>query len=661
MYVLFFMPRGRKDFIIMKKSKRIIAMLLCVLSVMGAFFVSPMTASAADVTVHLSDLGWDEGRAANLWGGGSISGNSNFYAIYISASQMLYCLEPGAPLSSGEDMNINSFVNGLHAPSISEDGVVAKLLGRLFQYIDYSATGNPLDTDDGKALYIAARILTWAVTQGERDEDFNYVSPPAGYDRVRQAVDNSSTSSAHKNLIIAYYNDLVSKVQNHHRIPTFTRMSQSNAPTYELTDNGGTLTVTMTDNNSVLSNYDFSANSGSISFSKNGNTLTATAPSGFGGEIMVTATSKTIQRRGVICYGDGASDRQDTVSVSTPIDDPVRAYFKIKAAYGNLAMVKTTKNNDGKVSGFMFEVMKDGRNIGTFTSGNDGKIDIPNLIAGTYSVREVNLSDEFVQPTPNPVTVEIKAGQTVTVNFNNIRKMGVITVQKTNANPVMGDYSLANAEFTVKNANGAVVDTIVTGADSKGQSKPLPLGTYTVQESKAPWGFVIDRNIYSRTLSGSLGAAEIVYCPEITVPEKPQLGQVKITKLDAETAATAQGDATLSGAVFDLFDANGNQVEWIYCGNSTFALSKEVKLGDYIVKEVTSPRGYTLSQKEYPVFIDYTGQEVEINLVSTKVSNTVIKGRIQLVKSTAMTPTRQLTLRIHRCKNRLKALCLRSI
>jgi uncharacterized surface anchored protein len=625
------MPKGRKDFNIMKKTKRFIAMFLCVLSVMGAFFISPMTASAADITVSMVNTGWDEGRAANLWGGGTISGNSSMYILYIAPNTMLYCLEPGAPLSGGEDMNMNNYVNVLHTPSIKEDGTVTRLLGRLFQYIDYGTTGSPLSTDEGIALYYAARVLTWEVTQGERDEDFNYVSPPAGYDRVRQCVDNSSLSAARKNMIIGYYNDLVSKVQNHHKIPTFTRMSQSNAPTYELTDNNGTLSVSLGDNNGVLSGYSFSSNGG-LSFNKNGNTLTVSSTNGFEGEIMVTATSNNIQRKGVICYGDGKGNRQDTVSVGTPIDDPVRAYFKIKAAVGNMSIVKTSKNNDGKVAGFQFEVKKGSTNIGTFTSGNDGKIDIPNLIAGTYTVREVNLSDEFVQPMPNPVTVEVKAGQTATVNFNNIKKLGVITVQKSNSNPVMGDYSLANAEFTVKNANGTAVDTIKTGADGKGQSKPLPLGTYTVQESKAPWGFVIDRNIYTRTLSGSLGTAEIVYCPEITVPEKPQVGQVKITKLDAETAATAQGDATLSGAVFSLIDSNGNEVERLYCGNSSFVISKEVKLGSYIVREVTPPKGYTLSQKDYPVTIDYAGQEVEINLVATEVKNTVIKGRTQLVK-----------------------------
>jgi uncharacterized surface anchored protein len=614
-----------------KKPRRILAMILSAVTVMSVLFALPMTAGAADINVQMYDTGWDEARAADLWGGGSISGGNNFLVMYISSSKMLYCIEPGASLSGGEGLNINNYVNTLHTPSIKEDGVVTKLLGRLFQYVDYDDSGSPLETTKGKALHIAVQVLVWEVTQGERDEDFKYVAPPSGYDRAKKAVNSSSMSDSHKDMINDYYSDLVSKVQGHHKIPTFSRMSQTNAPTYELTaDASGALSVTLTDNNDVLSNYDFSGTG--ITFSKSGNTLTAKAQSGFDGEVIVTVDSKNTKRKGLVCYGDGKAGSQDTVSVGSPIDDPVKAYFKLEAAVGNMSIVKTSKNNDGIVAGFQFEVKKGSTNIGTFTSAADGRISIPNLSVGTYTVQEVNLSDEFVQPAPNPVTVEVVSGQTATVSFNNIKKLGVITVQKSNSNPVMGDYSLAGAEFTVKDAGGTVVDTIVTGANGRGESKPLRLGMYSVYESKAPWGFVRDKTVYYRTLSGSLGTAEIVYCPEIPVPERPQTGKVTITKLDTETAATAQGDATLAGAVFDLFDANGGHVERLYCGNSTSVTSKEVKLGSYTVKEVTPPKGYTPSQKEYPVVIDYAGQDVEINLVSTDVKNLVIKGKIQLVK-----------------------------
>jgi uncharacterized surface anchored protein len=611
----------------MKKRKQFIAIMLCAVMI-GAFFITPQASSAAGVNISALDTGWDEAAAPDLWNGGTVSGYDNFFILYAS-STMIYCIEPGASLMASEDIDINSYVNTLHTPSIKEDGVVTKLLGRLYQYVDYGETGSPLSTDEGKALYTATRLLTWEVTQGERDEDFNYVTPPSKYDRVRQCLNNSKMSASHKNMITGYYNDLVSKVKNHHKIPSFTRMSQTNAMAYELTDNGGKLSVTLTDTGDVLSDYSFSGSG--LSFSKSGNKLTVSAGSGFDGEATITAT-KSVKRKGLVCYGDGKGGRQDLVSAGTPIDDPIKAYLKIKAAYGNLSIVKTSKNNDGKVGGFQFEIKQGSTNIGTFTSAADGRISIPNLDAGTYTVREVNLSDDFVQPSPNPVTVEVKAGGTATVNFNNIRKMGVITVQKSNSNPVMGDYSISGAEFTVKNANGTAVDTIIIGASGKGQSKALPLGTYTVQETKAPWGFVIDRGVYTRTLSGSLGTAEVIYASDISVPEKPQVGQVRITKLDTETGATAQGDATLAGAVFDLLDANGNQVERIYCGNNSFALSKEVKLGSYTVREVTPPRGYTLSQKDYPITIDYAGQEIEVNLVFTDIKNVVIKGRIQLVK-----------------------------
>ena len=325
MYVLFFMPKGRKDFIIMKKSKRIIALLLSVLMITGALFISPMTASAADITVNMIDTGWDEAAAPNMWNGGTISGNHNFFILYISSSQMLYCIEPGQPLSGGEGMNINNYVNKLHTPSIKEDGVVTAVLGRLFQYVDYGASGSPLTTDKGKALHIAVQVLVWEVTQGERDEDFKYVAPPSGYDRVKRIVNNSNMSATHKDRINDYYSDLVDKVQSHHTIPSFSRMSQSNAPTHELTDNGGTLSTTLTDNNGVLANYDYSVSGSNITFSRSGNKLTVNAKNGFEGDVTVTLTSKNTNRRGVICYGDGKGGRQDTVSIGSPIDDPVKA------------------------------------------------------------------------------------------------------------------------------------------------------------------------------------------------------------------------------------------------------------------------------------------------------------------------------------------------
>lgn len=114
--------------------------------------------------------------------------------------------------------------------------------------------------------------------------------------------------------------------------------------------------------------------------------------------------------------------------------------------------------------------------------------------------------------------------------------------------------------------------------------------------------------------------------------EQPQTGRVKITKQDAETAEQAQGDATLSGAVFELLDGSGELVERLYCGDEKSVTSKELPLGSYTVREAVPPHGYTLSQKEYAVSVDYAGQEAEVSLKSVDMQNKVIKGQLAVIK-----------------------------
>jgi hypothetical protein len=328
------------------------------------------------------------------------------------------------------------------------------------QSISLGANG-VTDTDRGKAMYIAVQMLVWETVEGERDVDFNYVSPPSGKGKVMNCVRNSTMSASHKELINTYYNSIAKSVQNHFIIPSFTRMSLNNSQMYKMTSSGNSFKVTLTDSNSVLGNYNFVADNKNVSFSKSGNSLAVTSSSAFSGVVNVTVTNVTAQRKGIVCYGDGiGGDVQDVIQVGSPIDDPVKAYFKLEIASGNLEIIKTTKNNGGNVAGFKFEVKDSaGKLIGNYTTGSDDKITIPNLNVGVYTVKEIDLMDEFVQPLTNPQNITVRAGQTVSVSFENVKKLGVITVKKTNANKAMGDYSLAGTEFAVKNASGEIVDT----------------------------------------------------------------------------------------------------------------------------------------------------------------------------------------------------------
>jgi LPXTG-motif cell wall-anchored protein len=625
--------------------KKATALVLSLVFILTAFSALPMTASAATETIDITIIDYPRGGGTDTWGHSALN-FMNGWRLPVSrmfsakaasnkGMQVAYCVQPNVPLNNGDqspeilpETFLDTYENG--ALTSAE---IQRLLGRIMQY-GYTGTVSTTLSDDVMAEMIATQLLVWETIVGERASDFSHITPSAGLNSITQTVKEEHPL---RSAIFENYNRIASSVQTHSKIPSFMKGSLTAAVTHELTWDGSKYSVTLTDTNCVLASYNFTSTTTGVNFDKQGNNLIISTTTPPAGTIEITANKTGSSRRAVTYWCSNKivvkGEVQGLIMSGQEVSDPINAYVKAKVSTGTLAIIKTTKNNDGKVGGFQFRVTKqDGTNVGTFTSADDGRISIPNLAAGWYKVEEINLSDDFVKPTPNPVDVEVKGGQTATVTFDNVKKLGIITVQKTNSNPVMGNYSLAGAEFTVKNANGTVVDTIVTGTDGKGQSKALPLGTYTVKETKAPWGFVVDKNTYTRTLTGSLGTAAVVYAPDVTVPEKPQVGQVKITKQDAETAAIAQGDATLSGAVFDLLDKDGKQVERLYCGNNVSVTTKEIPLGSYTVKEVVPPKGYTLSQKDYPVKIDYAGQEAPVNLISTDVKNTVIKGRIQLVK-----------------------------
>lgn len=101
----------------------------------------------------------------------------------------------------------------------------------------------------------------------------------------------------------------------------------------------GSYTATVTDNNEVLSDYNFAANSGSgITFSRKGNALTITATAeaarNLSTEKTYSATGSAYEidpDRAVICWYDRTGRYQAMAGYTGVGRDPVKAYIKIKA------------------------------------------------------------------------------------------------------------------------------------------------------------------------------------------------------------------------------------------------------------------------------------------------------------------------------------------
>ncbi|MDR1673833.1 MAG: hypothetical protein LBR54_00050, partial [Oscillospiraceae bacterium] len=319
----------------------------------------------------------------------------------------------------------------------------------------------------------------------------------------------------------------------------------------------------------------------------------------------------------VFVYGEGSTVFQAYLGweYAPPVYEPIE-------------LLKTS--NYGTVEGFDFHITKsDGTEIGVFTSGKSGRVHVPDLVAGQYKIEEINLSEDYVKP--GSVEITVVEGGTNAFEFSNIKKMGIIRIQKTDANPAMGGYSLAGAVFDVKDSEGKIVAELTTNADGKAETGALPLGTYTIKEKTAPKGFVRNQNTYTVVLSGNLGESNIVYAPIVTIEEQPQVGRIKVLKSNANPTL---GDYDLSGALFDIIGDSG-LVETIRTDSKGEAQSGDLRLGDYTVVEKSAPYGYILNSKQFEISLFYGGQETEVVYETVGVPEEPQPGIIRVQKNDA--------------------------
>lgn len=353
------------------KLKKIMSLFLAALMCVTTLAGFGTTAYAAEETDEVYLVSFPRDGDANYggeWGHGSYnfmngwsSGSSRYTTVRAMGSfegNICYCIEPGIPQETGdrytkkgEDFwdNYPSSYNNTIAP---DD--IKLFIGRIMQY-GYTGTistswRSQNEGGDKLAHAVATQLLIWETVVGERDENFNKVGT-GGKDAI---LDQISPNHPLRDKIMRYYNSIAVSVQSHSKLPSFFAKSKGKAQSIELEWDGEKYTVTLTDNNNVLSNYSFSAGTSGIRFSVNGNKLTITADEAPSDTVTITAQKKNSQRRGVITWTDGVygpdGGIQDIVTYAQSVSDPVNGYLNIKVSYGSAKIVKTSE--DGKVKAF---------------------------------------------------------------------------------------------------------------------------------------------------------------------------------------------------------------------------------------------------------------------------------------------------------------------
>lgn len=271
----------------------------------------------------------------------------------------------------------------------------------------------------------------------------------------------------------------------------------------------------------------------------------------------------------------------------------------------DITVTKIDKDTGKPLQGVVFQGFKDGKSIGYFTTGADGKFTIPYADSGTYTFKEYHTLAGYVL-NKEPITIEHTTNGNVDIIIDNTeqKKFEVVKIDSQTKQP------LAGVQFKIWR-DATLLGDYTTDENGKITIEKAPAGTYKVQEVATLKEYILNDK-----------PLEIEHTTDkdtsITVENTKKPG-LSITKIDAETKKP------LSGAVFKLTRANGDVVkEDIRTGEDGTAFVEGLDAADYIVTEVTAPGGYIIDKTPHPVSLE-KGKTYTLTLENEKKPGLLIK------------------------------------
>ena len=459
------------------------------------------------------------------WQGSALSSGDTTLAL----GQITYCINPDVPLvgSAGDEaygwIGSKDEIRNLTSSRITAKGVIFRMLGRVLQ-VGGTDLQNGADLANNAAegtKYVATQMIIWQIVWGDMDAGFNLLGSTwkkFGWEGMKYF----NTAPAGGKSVKAWYDQWVAELKNSKKIPSFSTASSSTAPTHQMNES----TLTLTDSNNVLQYMRLTPSDSSVKLTVSGNQLKIENPNRVDFSVTLTNTlcegakepTPIMTRR----VSDGEKRQTNIVVSVTNLDDPVKGFFKIKAApaTGDLQILKQVEQDEllkSNLAGFQFRVQcsETGYNVLHETDAN-GQIRINGLKKGTYTVEEVKKEGtntngsnfQFEIPVKQTVKVGETQGAVAKVTVSNRLRRGDLTIYKVDA----ANQSVKLAGVTLllekkvyylsseavpagsqKDANGSYrwvsVAEMTTGEGGKAVWSDLTVGEYRLTETKAAQGY----------------------------------------------------------------------------------------------------------------------------------------------------------------------------
>lgn len=395
--------------------------------------------------------------------------------------------------------------------------------------------------------------------------------------------------------------------------------------------------------------------------------------------------------------------------------------FWAKLNVGKVTIQKTSSNSsitDGNknysIAGATYGVFADKNcteQLATLTTDDSGNTESVEVKAGTVYVKELSAPLGY-KLDKTVYSLNVEAGKTATLEVSDIPKVTESLIEllkidmETGKAEPQGNASLEGAEFTWKYYDGYYnqnnlpkqatrIWTTKTIAEKDGNGivhyvtrlaekykvsgdifymqdgkSVLPAGTLTVEETKAPNGYLLDgaymqvngseeqiKGLYLTHIIEDNDIVVLTRSNQFFVSDKVIRGGVKIQKRDLETQDTKpQGSATLKDTAFEITSLNENKVlvegklykkdevvKTIHTNIEGIASTSENLLprGKYRIDESNPPTGYSKEgAKSIEFEITENGKIVDLTDKEHSIYNQVKRGDIEGGKISAGTHER---------------------
>ena len=626
------------------KTKRIITLAICLLTLIGIFqsahalaagstvTIESQTNSAFDYLEYYSNGSWHDLNTPRHW--------------IEQTGEVVYCVEHSAGNPHGQTYTETS-------PSSVFSGSTLAGINSILMY-GYPNNKPSGFTDDEARQATANALRFWLSEQGEgysydftnRRSNPNAIRAKSGYEHV-----------------LEYADELLAKARARQDLPHGVDFSPS---TVQLTASGngyvGQTSVLLTNINSGYPLDTSRLPSGSRVSGYTGGrseTLTITLPASAAGQSFNISAEGMDTRSidNITAYVPANGSLQKIFLCATTAQVVATASFNVGIpAYGKVQVVKTGEDGTA-LAGVKFGVYSDSdckNKIAELTTGEDGTGTSGDIPAGTVYLKELSTVSPYI------ISAEVKSA-TITANavakvpFANVAAKGIIRIEKVGdaltgsrseeteygnvTVPAYTQKGLKGVVYEVRDSVGKVVATLTTNDSGIAETEPLPLGSYTVQEKSAPAAYAVDETIHDVTLAYKDQNTPVVTA---TVKEDNELrtGGIKIRKLteDFDPEKLNFYNKLAEGYVFGLYtaehigDVPADVLLEVLTTDDQGVAQTSISLpyGNYYLKELAVPlETIEMLTDKLPLTID---SELNVQHYDSPIYNTMFKAKIGVYK-----------------------------